>query len=91
MHDQDKAATNAAEDLRDERAILVHLVDTFPQTLRLSDLIRELGGSEDFAKRDNIERAVRELVNGGLLFRCSGAVLPTRTALRAYELFVGAA
>ena len=46
MHDQPKAATNAAEDLRDERAVLVHLVDTFPQTLRLSDLIRELGGSE---------------------------------------------
>jgi len=91
MHDQDKAATNAAEDLRDERAILVHLVDTFPQTLRLSDLIRELGGAEDLTQRDGIERAVRELVKGGLLFRCSGAVLPTRTALRAYELFMGAA
>ncbi|HEX3041618.1 MAG TPA: hypothetical protein VHP56_05960 [Solirubrobacterales bacterium] len=91
MHDQDKAATNAAEDLRDERAILVHLVDTFPQTLRLSDLIRELGGAEDFTQRDGIERAVRELVKGGLLFRCSGAVLPTRTALRAYELLLGAA
>jgi len=46
---------------------------------------------EDFEKRDGVERAVRELVQGGLLFRCSGAVLPTRTALRAYELFVGAA
>lgn len=85
------AASNAAEDLRDERAVLVHLVETFPQTLRLSDLIRELGVSEDFAERDGIERAVRELVQGGLLFRCSGAVLPTRTALRAYELLVGAA
>lgn len=80
------AATNAAEDLRDERAVLVHLVETFPQTLRLSDLIREMGGSEDFAKRDAIERAARELIRAGLLFRCSGAVLPTRTALRAYEL-----
>lgn len=88
MHDQRKAASNAAEDQRDERAILAHLVETFPQTLRLSDLIREMGGSEDFKKRDAIERAVRELVQGGLLFRCSGAVLPTRTALRAYELLV---
>ena len=42
-------------------------------------------------KRDPIERAVRELIQGGLLFRCSGAVLPTRAALRAYELLVGAA
>lgn len=91
MQDQRMAASNAAEDLRDERAVLVHLVETFPQTLRLSDLIREMGGSEDFAKRDGIERAVRELVQGGLLFRCSGAVLPTRTALRAYELLLGAA
>jgi hypothetical protein len=91
MHDQSKAATNAAEDLKDERAVLVHLVETFPQTLRLSDLIREMGASEDFEKRDGVERAVRELVQGGLLFRCSGAVLPTRTALRAYELLLGAA
>ena len=91
MHDQSKAASNAAEDLRDERAVFVHLVETFPQTLRLSDLIREVGGSENFAKRDSVERAVRELVKGGLLFRCEGVVLPTRTALRAYELLDGAA
>jgi hypothetical protein len=91
MHDQRKAAGNAAEDLNTERAVLVHVVETFPQTLRLSDVIRELGATEDFVARDAIERAIRELVQGGLLFRCSGAVLPTRTALRAYELLVGAA
>jgi hypothetical protein len=91
MHDQSKAAPNAAEDLRDERAILAHVIETFPQTLRLSDLIREMDSAEDFEKRDGVERAVRQLVQGGLLFRCSGAVLPTRTALRAYELLLGAA
>jgi hypothetical protein len=91
MQSQPKAAPNAAEDLKEERAIFVHLIETFPQTLRLSDLIRELGGSGDFAKRDGIERGVRELVRGGLLFRCSGAVLPTRASLRAYELLVAAA
>jgi hypothetical protein len=91
MQDQRMAASNAAEDLKDERAVLVHLVETFPQTLRLSDLIREMGGSEDFSKRDPVERAVKELMRGGLLFRCSGAVLPTRSALRAYELLMGAA
>ena len=85
------AATNAAEDLRDERAILVHVIDSYPETLRLSDLILEFGGTEDFRKRDGVERAVRELVAGGLLFRCEGAVLPTRTALRAYELLLEAA
>jgi transcriptional regulator with XRE-family HTH domain len=91
MQSQPKAASPAAEDLKEERAIFVHLIETFPQTLRLSDLIRELDGSGDFARRDSIERAVRELIQGGLLFRCSGVVLPTRAALRAYELLVGAA
>lgn len=91
MHDKRKAASNAAEDMQDERAVLVHVVETFPQTLRLSDLIREMQASEDFTKRDAIERAVRELVNAGLLFRSSGAVLPSRTALRAFELLEGAA
>jgi hypothetical protein len=87
MHDQ---SSPAGEDLRDERAVLVHVIETFPETLRLSDLIREMGGSEDFRKRDGVERAVRDLVMGGLLFRCEAAVLPTRTALRAYELLVEA-
>jgi hypothetical protein len=86
-----EAKSNAAEDLKDERAIFVHVVESFPETLRLSDLIRETGGSEDFAKRDSTERAVRELVRGGLFFRCEGVVLPTRTALRAYELLDEAA
>jgi hypothetical protein len=85
------AASPAAEDLKEERAIFVHVVETFPETLRLSDLIREMGGCDDFRKRDGVERAVRELAAGGLLFRCEGAVLPTRTALRAYELLVEAA
>ncbi|HXR60642.1 MAG TPA: hypothetical protein VN732_04885 [Solirubrobacterales bacterium] len=91
MREKPKAAPNAAEDLKDERAILVYVVETFPQTLLLSDLIREVGDPDDFAKRDAVERAVRELVKGGLIFRCSGTVLPTRAALRAYELLEGAA
>jgi hypothetical protein len=91
MHDQSKAAPTAAEDQRDERAVLVHVVETHPTTLKLSDLIRELSDPEDFQERDRIERAVRELVKGGLLFKSDGAVLPTRAALRAYELFVEAA
>lgn len=86
MQAKRKAVGNAAEDLRDERAILAHVVESYPETLRVSDLILEFGGTKDFRKRDGVERAVKELVAGGLLFRCEGAVLPTRTALRAYEL-----
>jgi len=91
MHDQPKAASPAAEDLQDERAVFAHVVDTYPGTLRLSDLTRELGDPKDFTERDRTERAVRELVKAGLLFRCEGVVLPTRTALRAYELLAEAA
>jgi hypothetical protein len=81
---QDKGrpvAANAAEDRRDEGAVLRHVIAVHPATLRLADLIRELGEPDDFAQRDGVERAVRELVKGGLLFRCEGAVLPTRQAL----------
>jgi hypothetical protein len=88
MHDQRKAVLdNSAEDRKDERAVLSHVVETFPVTLRLSDLIRELAPSEDFADRDRIERAVQSLVSVGLLFKCDGAVLPTRQTAHAYELF----
>lgn len=86
---QDKgrpAADNAAEDRREEGAVLRHVVETHPSTLRLSDLIRELGDPSDFSERDGIERAVRELVKGGLLFRCEGTVLPTRAALYLFDV-----
>lgn len=87
MHQEGKsAASNAAEDKSVEQAVLAHVLATHPATLRVSDLIRELGDPEDFAKRDAVERAVRELVKGGLLFRCEGAVLPTRQALYFEEL-----
>ena len=46
----------------------------------------ELRSPDDFGKQDAVERAVRELVKGGMLFRCEGAVLPTRQALYACEL-----
>lgn len=78
-----------SEDRQTERAVIAHVIDIHPTTLRLSDLLRELGDPQDFAKRDDIERAVRELVKGGLLFRCEGVVLPTRAALYVAELELG--
>ncbi|HKF83218.1 MAG TPA: hypothetical protein VKB23_09700 [Solirubrobacterales bacterium] len=81
---QDKgrpAADNAAEDRREEGAVLRHVIEAHPSTLRISDVVRELGDTELYSQRDGIERAVRQLVKGGLLFRCEGAVLPTRQAL----------
>jgi hypothetical protein len=86
MQDKAKSATNAGEDQQTERAVLSHVIEAHPTTLRLSDLLRELGGSDSFGDRDGIERAVRELVKGGLLFKCEGVVLPTRQALYLWDL-----
>jgi HEPN domain-containing protein len=86
MQDKAKSANPADEDRTHEGAVLAHIIATHPATLRLSDLLRELGDAGGFSERDAIERAVRELVKGGLLFRCEGAVLPTRAALYLSEL-----
>jgi hypothetical protein len=86
MQGEGKSADPAGEDRQEEQAVLLHVVQSHPTTLRLSDLIRDLSDPEDFHDRDRLERAVRELIKGGLLFRSGGAVLPTRSALYAYEL-----
>ena len=79
--------SNAAQDLHDQGVVLIHVLTIYPTQLRLQELIRELtDGSEDFAERDRIERAVRELSGAGLLFRCEGLVLPTRAALRFNQI-----
>jgi hypothetical protein len=93
MHDKPKGASNderastAALDLHDQGIALVHVLTIYPTHLRLSELVREIAaGATDFAERDRIERAVKELVGVGLLFRCEGLVLPTRAALRFNDL-----
>ncbi len=87
---QDKAkgvADIAAQDRRDQGAVLVHVVDNYPSSFRLSDLIRELTHDpENFEERDGIERAVRDLIAAGLLFRSDALFLPTRSALHVYRL-----
>ncbi len=87
MQDKGKRVVDPdAEDRLAEGAVLRHVISTHPATLRLSDVIREISESDSFGERDRIERAVRELVKGGLLFRCEGAILPTRQALYLWEL-----
>ncbi len=94
MHDKprgagsdERAATPALQDLRDQGAVLVEVLTQHPAQMRLSELIREIGaGAADFEQTDAIERAVRDLVAAGLLFRNDELVLPTRAALRFDEL-----
>ncbi len=104
MHDQDIPAegslrslapaerdwsTQAADD-RDQAEVLLTILTSYPTHLRMSELVLEItAGSSDFPSRDRLERAVRDLVSTGLLFRCESLVLPTRSALRFNELVDG--
>jgi hypothetical protein len=80
-------ASPAAQDRYDQGIVLVHVVTHYPTNFRVSDLVRELtDDSQEFSERDRIERAARDLVAVGLLFRSDGLVLPTRAALRFNEV-----
>jgi hypothetical protein len=86
MHDQ---PTAAPDDGFYEEAVLRHVLDWQPTVLRLSDVIREVSQDPgEFAHRDGVERAVRDLTKVGLLHRHGDCVLPTSTAVyvRGWEL-----
>lgn len=93
MHDQRNTRPDNAEiDLQNQRIVLSYIIETYPGQVRLSELVRGL--TRDSEKRNEgneIEDAVRELRGAGLLFRCEAMILPTRAAIRAYEVLVDAA
>lgn len=82
------------EDERDQRAVLHQVLFLHPASLTRCELARELSGAglQRALNNDAVERAVRELSGTGLLHPPCGAgrVLPTRAALRYYELSGGA-
>lgn len=79
--------TTADQDAAIEAAVLQRLLDLYPVQLTEEELAREIvGQAADFAERDAIDRAVRELSSAGLLHRRDSFVLPTRAALRLNEL-----
>ena len=88
MHDQPiEAGDAAAQDLRDQAAVLAQVLSLHPESLTLSELVRELcGGDADFGQRDRIDRAVRDLAGVGLLRRVAELVLPTRAAVAFHAL-----
>lgn len=87
MHDQITSAL--ADDDSYQQAVLRHVFDWQPTALRLCDLVRELSRDpHNFAGRDAVERAVRELTKVGLLHRQGECILPTPAAVyvRGMEL-----
>ena len=92
MHNPDdkapRALTTAAEDERDQRAVLALLVAEHPTQLTVADLLREMAPDKaDFVETDRIERAVRDLGGVGLIHREGDTARPTRAALRFDRLF----
>lgn len=87
MDETDDSWTPAAEDAATESAVLQQVLHVHPIQVTLAELIREIGGeAPDFAERDAIERAVRDLAGVGLLHSHDQFISPTRAALRFNEL-----
>jgi predicted transcriptional regulator len=79
--------TPNADDAAIEAAVLRQLLALYPVQLTIGETVREIAGeTDDFALRDAVERAVRELVASGLVHRSGEVVLPSRAALRFEEL-----
>jgi hypothetical protein len=80
--------TNQSEDTRVESALLQRVLELHPTRVTGDELVRDLAGEEgDFAARDSVERAIRELTGAGLLHRTDdGFVTPTRAALHFGDL-----
>jgi hypothetical protein len=87
MDETDDSLTPANEDAATESAVLQQVLAFHPVQVNVAELVREVGGeSPDFAERDAIERAVRDLTGAGLLHDHDRFVIPTRAALRFNEL-----
>lgn len=86
----DEIRTPAEDDTAIEATVLRQLLALHPVQVTLEEMHRELGiEPEDFAERDAVERAVRDLVAAGLAHRHEEFVIPTRAALRCDELLGG--
>jgi hypothetical protein len=85
--EMDEIGAPSAEDASIEAAVLRQLLALHPIQLTFAELVREMTGeANDFARKDAVERAVRELAAAGLVHRNGDVVLPSRAALRFYEL-----
>lgn len=68
------------EDMEAQRAILALVLASFPMLCTVPELSREIGCEE------RVERAVRTLVEFGLLERRGSTLLPTPAALLCHRL-----
>ncbi len=79
------AEAPASADLRMERVVLAFLLNEHPTRLAVRELAFALD-AKDYAEKDAVARAVRELAGVGLLRVDGELVSPTLAALRFNEL-----
>jgi hypothetical protein len=83
----EKIPPTAAQDIRDQGIVLIHVLHRHPTLLTIPDLVREItDGSKEFAESDAVERAVRDLNGVGLLHCPSGLAMPSPAALRFLKI-----
>ena len=86
MHD--KATADNPADY--EGMVLRHVLAEQATIFRLCDLVRELARDpRQFAERDGVEQAVRDLTRVGLLHRQGECVLPTPAAVYVQGMELG--
>jgi hypothetical protein len=79
--------SNAEEDASTERGVLGTVLDAYPELFTERELVLMLVDNPgNFAQRDAVERAVRDLARVGLLHCPGGLVMPTRAALHFNRL-----
>ncbi len=87
MREPDDIRSAAEDDRLIERVVLQQVLDLHPAQVSVEELIREIAADPgEFAERDAIERAVRDLSRTGLLHRNGEFVFPTRASLHFDEL-----
>jgi hypothetical protein len=81
--------TTLDDDDRAQASVLREVLWMHPEPIALGELTRAMTVASDaFGDRDRIERAVRDLIGSGLLYkRDDDFVIPTRAAVRLYVLF----
>ena len=70
-----------------EQAVLALLLDVYPAQLSIDEVVRELTDRpDDFAPRDRVNNALRDLAAAGLVHRHGAFVFASRAAVRFEDL-----
>ena len=86
MTARDERSVADREDMA-QQAVLAILLEAHPGQRSVEEVIREMTDRpDDFAARDTIDNAIRDLVGAGLLHRHGPFVFATHAAVRFDEL-----